>query len=291
MKIATPARTRAILNQYQLRAKKKLGQNFLISERVTSAIVRAIDLQLDDVVVEIGPGIGSLTEELLQKAGQVVAIELDRELIPVLQDLFRDYSNLKLVNQDVLKVNLDQLVQEQTGATRYKLAANLPYYITTPILMHLLENRYRISEMALMVQKEVAERICAQPGGKEYGAITVAVQYYCQARIFVQVPATSFIPTPEVESAVIHLKKHNQPPVDPGDEKIFFRVVKAAFAQRRKTLLNTLSKAGFNLTREEWLQLLESCQIEPGRRGETLSLEEFARISRELSVNPALTGA
>ncbi|AVX19244.1 MULTISPECIES: 16S rRNA (adenine(1518)-N(6)/adenine(1519)-N(6))-dimethyltransferase RsmA [Carboxydocella] len=291
MKIATPARTRAILNQYQLRAKKKLGQNFLISERVTSAIVRAIDLQPDDVVVEIGPGIGSLTEELLQKAGQVVAIELDRELIPVLQDLFRDYSNLKLVNQDVLKVNLDQLVQEQTGATRYKLAANLPYYITTPILMHLLENRYRISEMALMVQKEVAERICAQPGGKEYGAITVAVQYYCQARIFVQVPATSFIPTPEVESAVIHLKKHNQPPVDPGDEKIFFRVVKAAFAQRRKTLLNTLSKAGFNLTREEWLQLLESCQIEPGRRGETLSLEEFARISRELSVNPALTGA
>ncbi|MFZ5626925.1 MAG: 16S rRNA (adenine(1518)-N(6)/adenine(1519)-N(6))-dimethyltransferase RsmA [Bacillota bacterium] len=291
MKIATPARTRAILNQYQLRAKKKLGQNFLISERVTSAIVRAIDLQSDDVVVEIGPGIGSLTEELLQKAGQVVAIELDRELIPVLQDLFRDYSNLKLVNQDVLKVNLDQLVQEQTGATRYKLAANLPYYITTPILMHLLENRYRISEMALMVQKEVAERICAQPGGKEYGAITVAVQYYCQARIFVQVPATSFIPTPEVESAVIHLKKHNQPPVDPGDERIFFRVVKAAFAQRRKTLLNTLSKAGFNLTREEWLQLLKSCQIEPGRRGETLSLEEFARISRELSVNPALTGA
>lgn len=291
MKIATPARTRAILNQYQLRAKKKLGQNFLISERVTSAIVRAIDLQPDDVVVEIGPGIGSLTEELLQKAGQVVAIELDRELIPVLQDLFRDYSNLKLVNQDVLKVNLDQLVQEQTGATRYKLAANLPYYITTPILMHLLENRYRISEMALMVQKEVAERICARPGGKEYGAITVAVQYFCQARLAVQVPASAFIPAPEVESAVIHLKRHQQPPVDPGDEKIFFRVVKAAFAQRRKTLLNTLSAAGFNLSREEWLKLLERCQIEPGRRGETLSLEEFARISRELSVNPALTGA
>lgn len=230
--------------------------------------------------MEIGPGIGSLTEELLQTGARVIAIELDRDLIPVLQQLFSGYNNLRLINQDVLKVNLDQLVRDETGVTNYKLAANLPYYITTPILMHLLENRYQISEMALMVQKEVAERICAEPGGKDYGAISVAVQYYCQARVAMQVPPTAFIPAPEVESAVIHLKKYEQPPVAPGDEEIFFRIIRAAFAQRRKTLLNTLSKGGFALNREEWQQLLIKCQIDPGRRAETLSLEEFARLSR-----------
>ncbi len=279
--IATPSKTRAIINKYGLRMHKALGQNFLIEPKFIKKIVEAAEIEEHQAVIEIGPGIGALTESLAEKAAEVIALELDRSLIDVLNDIFRDKTNVHVVYGDALKVDFDQLVEEKLGkeAMPYKVVANLPYYITTPIIMRLLEGGFHFSSLVLMVQKEVARRMSALPGTKEYGALSIGVQYYCKPQFITTVPPTVFYPQPEVDSAVIRLDKREHPAVDVIDEKVFFNLVKASFGQRRKTLLNALSSSAYRLKKEEWQQLLEGSRLDPKRRGETLSLEEFAALA------------
>lgn len=288
MTLSTVSRTKAIVNKYGFKFKKGLGQNFLIDEGVLQTIIQAADLVPGEAVVEIGPGIGTLTEWLAGEEARVLAVELDRGLLPILAETVGSRSNVKVINADVLKTNLDALVAEHTGGEfgpagkSYKVVANLPYYITTPIIMRLLEEGYNLSSLVIMVQKEVAERLAASPGGKEYGAVTVAVQYYTIPELITIVPAAAFLPPPEVDSAVLRLSRRKKPPVQVTNEQNFFRVVKAAFAQRRKTLLNCLIQANLGPDRQEWSKILPELGIDPGRRGETLNLEEFAAIANKL---------
>lgn len=284
MNISLAAQTKQLMNKYNLRPKKRLGQNFLINERIMEGIVAAAELELTDTVVEIGPGTGNLTLPLAQKAKQLLAIEIDGQLVPALRERLASYPNFKLLYQDVLKVNLDQAVREAfpEASYPYKVVANLPYYITTPIIMDLLEQRYKIKTMILMVQKEVGERIKACPGTKEYGALSVAVQYYAEPELVMKVPPSSFKPAPEVDSVVIRLRVREVPTVVPLDEKLFFRVVRAAFGQRRKTLTNALVSAFTELPKSDLINILEKIGIDPRIRGEQLGLADFAAIADAL---------
>lgn len=283
--IATPSVTREIIKKYGIRLHKSLGQNFLIEPKFIEKIVDAADVHHNQVVVEIGPGIGGLTQALAEKAGLVIAVEIDRNLISVLKVMFSLKENVRVLYGDAVKVDFDQIVKDQVDEKLllpYKVIANLPYYITTPIIMRLLEEGFKFSSLVLMVQKEVAQRMLAVPGTKDYGALSIGVQYYCQPSMITVVPPTVFYPQPEVESAIIKLERRDQPAVKVTDQKVFFSLVKAAFGQRRKTLLNALANSGFPLNKEQWLKLLKATPIEPQRRGETLSLEEFALLANNL---------
>ena len=275
--IASPQVTQHILNRFKLRADKKLGQNFLIDENVVRQIVAAAELSEADTVLEVGPGIGTLTQGLAESKARVVAVELDTRLLPVLATTLNGYDNVRVVHGDILKVN----IMEEVGAPSFKVCANLPYYITTPIIFALLEKRLPMERLVAMVQKEVAERMAAQPGGKEYGALSVAIQYYTEPKIAFIVPPTSFIPAPAVDSAVIVCKRREKPPVEVCDEGLFFRVVKAAFSLRRKMLSNSLKNMG--IKGEQVAKWLELAGVDGKRRAETLSLEDFAKLTNSFN--------
>ena len=275
--IASPQVTQHILNRFKLRADKKLGQNFLIDENVVRQIVEAAELSEADTVLEVGPGIGTLTQGLAESKAKVVTVELDTRLLPVLATTLEGYDNVRVVHGDILKVN----IMEEVGAPEFKVCANLPYYITTPIIFALLEKRLPMERLVAMVQKEVAERMAAQPGGKEYGALSVAIQYYTEPEIAFIVPPTSFIPAPAVDSAVIVCKRRAKPPVEVCDEALFFRVVKAAFSLRRKMLSNSLKNMG--IKSEQVAKWLELAGVDGKRRAETLSLEDFAKLTNSFN--------
>ncbi|MBQ0067218.1 MAG: 16S rRNA (adenine(1518)-N(6)/adenine(1519)-N(6))-dimethyltransferase RsmA [Phascolarctobacterium sp.] len=271
--IASPQVTRHILAKYKLTAHKKLGQNFLIDHAVVEQIVSAAELTPSDTVLEIGPGIGTLTQGLAESNAKVIAVELDQRLIPVLQTTLADYSNISIIHGDILKID----IAKETQNNSFKCCANLPYYITTPIIFNILEKKLNWERLVFMVQKEVAERIVAKPGGKEYGELSVAMQFYTQPTIACTVPPTSFIPMPQVESAVLVCKHLSQPPVNVNDEALFFKIVKAAFSMRRKMLNNSLKNMGLdNDYIKAWLT---RANIDGNRRAETLSLQEFADLS------------
>lgn len=271
--IATPEVTNYILRRFNLHADKKLGQNFLISEDIVRRIAAAAELSENDAVLEIGPGIGTLTQALAETGAEVTAVELDKRLLPVLDKTLDGYGNIRIINSDVLELDVNAAM----GGRRFKVAANLPYYITTPIIFALLEKKLPVERMVVMVQKEVAERMTAAPGGKDYGALSVAMQYYTEPEIAFIVPPESFIPRPSVDSAVVVCKNRSVPPVKICDEKLFFKVVKAAFSLRRKMLSNALKNMGITAQQaQEWLAL---SGIDPKRRGETLSLQDFANLT------------
>ncbi|MDD6133187.1 MAG: 16S rRNA (adenine(1518)-N(6)/adenine(1519)-N(6))-dimethyltransferase RsmA [Selenomonadaceae bacterium] len=276
-KIASRSVTNHILKAFGLRMSKKLGQNFLIDAGIVQGIVDAAEIQPGERVLEIGPGIGTLTQGLAEAGAEVTAVELDKKLPAVLAETLKAYDNVTIVPGDILKVNIPEIM----GEGPFKVAANLPYYITTPILMTLLERHLPITRMVTMVQKEVAERMIAKPGSRTYGALSVAVQYYTEPEIVLDVPPRSFIPAPEVDSVVIACKVRETPAVAVMEEKMFFRVVKAAFGQRRKTLSNALKGGGF--PKEQVRDAMEGAGIEMTRRGETLSLEEFAKLADEFT--------
>lgn len=270
--------TISILNKYGLRANKKLGQNFLISEDVVNEIVEKSDITSDDVIIEIGPGLGTLTKELVKRAKKMFAIELDENMIEILNTRFQVFQNLEIINDDVLKVDLKELTKDFSNI---KVVANLPYYITTPIIMKLLEDRINIKSITVMVQKEVGERLCATHLDKEYGAISVSVRYYTNPQIIIDVPKENFLPSPEVDSCVIKLDLLENPRVELKNEKLFFRLIKGAFTQRRKTINNSLTCTG--KSKEEINEILQKLNIEPKLRAENLSLEDYARISDLMS--------
>ncbi|RAV08495.1 16S rRNA (adenine(1518)-N(6)/adenine(1519)-N(6))-dimethyltransferase RsmA [Paenibacillus contaminans] len=282
--IATPSRTKEVIQKYGFSLKKSLGQNFLIDLNVLRKIVGAAELDETKGALEIGPGIGALTQQLAKTAGKVVAVEIDQRLLPILADTLGGYEHVRVVHGDVLKLPLAELFREQfEGVTGVSVVANLPYYVTTPIVMKLLEERLPLENIVVMIQKEVAERMAASPGGKEYGSLSIAVQYYCEPELVTIVPHTVFIPQPNVDSAVIKLKVRKVPPVAVEDERFFFEVVQASFAQRRKTIANNLSAKFFTKETKGALEgILQSCGIEPSRRGETLSIAEYAALSNAL---------
>ena len=269
-----------ILNKSGFKFSKSLGQNFLIDDSVLDSIVYGAELSDEDYVLEIGPGFGTLTQKLCKNAKKVVAVEIDKTAIPILEDNLKEFDNIKIINDDVLKLDLKKLCDEEFEGKSFKVVANLPYYITTPIVMALLENSLNISMLVVMVQKEVAQRFSAKPNKKDYGAITLSVDYYCDTEMVCDVPPHCFMPPPKVTSAVIKFIVRNEKKVSPKDEKLFFNIIKAAFGMRRKTLLNALSNSGcINLTKEEICNVLEECSVDPKRRGETLDIFEFCTLS------------
>ncbi|MGE5630155.1 MAG: 16S rRNA (adenine(1518)-N(6)/adenine(1519)-N(6))-dimethyltransferase RsmA [Caulobacteraceae bacterium] len=282
--VSISSTTRELIKRHDFRIAKKFGQNFLVDESVLKGIIEASELSQADCVLEIGPGMGVMTQILSQKAGRVLAVEIDKALIPILKVTLFGCENVSIINDDILKLDLKNTFKEYFGDVPVKVVANLPYYITTPIIMKLLEERLNLRSITIMVQKEVGERLAAAPGGKDYGALTVAVQYYCVPHKVLVVPSDAFIPQPEVESMVVRLDIREKPPVPVKDEKLFFRVVKASFGQRRKTLLNALSSGNLGVSKDVIRELLSKNGIEESRRGETLSLEEFAKIEDDLYV-------
>ena len=277
--------TKFLMKKYQISANKNLGQNFLIDENVIQNIIDSAQISENDFVIEIGPGLGTLTSQLVEKAGKVIAIELDQKMVKILQERFSLYSNFQLLNEDVLKVDLKTLIEkENTQKCPVKIVANLPYYITTPIIMKLLEEKLPMQNITVMVQKEVADRLTAIPGEKNTGAITYCVYYYCEPKQMMLVPNTSFIPEPKVNSEVIQLNIRQNPPVQLKDETVFFKIVKASFMQRRKTLLNGLTNAGI-ISKEKMREILNKMQLSETVRGEDLSIEQFAQIANELDIN------
>ena len=274
--------TKAVIEKYNLSIQKKFGQNFLIDDSVLNGTVEAAGITKDDTVLEIGPGIGTMTQYIAESAGKVIAVEIDRMLIPILTDTLSTYDNVKVINDDILKVDIEKIVQEENGGKPIKVVANLPYYITTPILMRLLESELPIESITVMVQKEVADRMAKEPGSKDYGALSLAVQYYTEPTMVQVVPPNCFIPQPGVDSAVIHLRCHKEPPVQATDSKFMFSVIRAAFAQRRKTLSNGVSNGNLGLSREQVVEALEEMNLNPSVRGEKLSLKEFAELSNIL---------
>lgn len=276
--------TREAMKKFNIKALKRYGQNFLIDQKVLETILDAAQVNKEDCILEIGPGLGAMTKFLCEKASKVVAVEIDRQMVNALNINMLGLDNFRLINDDIMELNIRSLIYENFGDRKCKVVANLPYYITSPIIMKLLEERFHLNSITLMVQKEVAQRIAAEPGGKEYGALSVAVQYYSIPKIIETVPKTAFMPQPNVDSAVIHLLIRNEPPVSIKDEAMFFRVVRASFGQRRKTLLNSLYGSDLNLQKKDGEIILKKCGIEYRRRGETLSLEEFALLSDEISL-------
>lgn len=286
--IAVPSKTKEILAKHGLTLKKSLGQNFLTEPNILHKIVQTADITKETNVIEVGPGIGALTEHLAQNAAQVLAFEIDERLITVLADTLQEFTNVTIRHQDVLQTDLVKVTDEAFFENLpIKVVANLPYYITTPIMMHFLESTLPVAEMIVMIQKEVAERINAKPGTKAYGSLSIAVQYYMETEISFIVPKTVFVPQPKVDSAILKLTRRRQPKVQVSNEKAFFRLTKAAFQLRRKTLWNNLQHAyGKDPATKAWLQeSLEQAEIDPSRRGETLSLEEFACLSNKMEEN------
>jgi len=283
--LTSPAVVASLLRHHGLKPKKRLGQSFLVDRNVLDKIVAAAELGPNDCVVEIGAGLGTVTRELASRAGRVVAVEADRGLIPVLRDTLSGLGNVEVVEADFLELALDGFLAERLGEERCVVVANLPYYITTPIVSRLIETKSRIRLAALMVQKEVAQRLIAPSGGDDYGAITVFVRYHCEVEIVAQVSRNVFLPPPEVDSALVRLRVRERPPVQTRDEGAFFAVVKAAFGQRRKTVLNALSGSPeLSLTKKRALGMLQAAGIDAVRRGETLDLAEFARLADALGV-------
>lgn len=282
--LGNPRETIAVLNKYQFTFQKKFGQNFLIDCHVLDKIIAAAQITKDDFVVEIGPGIGTMTQYLACAAREVCAVEIDRSLIPILEDTLSGYSNVTVINEDILKVDLGALARERNGGKPVKVVANLPYYITTPIIMGLFEKHVPVSSITVMVQKEVALRMQTGPGSKDYGALSLAVQYYAEPYLVANVPPNCFMPRPKVGSAVIRLTLHGEPPVKVKDEQLLFRLIRASFNQRRKTLLNGLrGDSQLGLSKEQIEKALEQCGFLPAVRGESLSLEDFAKLANALA--------
>lgn len=278
--LGNPKNTIEILQKYNFSFQKKFGQNFLIDTHVLDKIIASAEITKENMVLEIGPGIGTMTQYLACAARKVVAVEIDNSLIPILKDTLKDYDNIRIINDDVMKLDLAALAKEENGGKPIKVVANLPYYITTPIIMGLFENHVPVESITVMIQKEVAERMQVGPGTKEYGALSLAVQYYAKPYIVANVPPNCFMPRPKVSSAVIRLTKLKEPPVQVKDERLMFGIIRASFNQRRKTLVNGLSNsAELNLSKEEAIQAVESLGKGVSIRGEALSLEEFAKIA------------
>jgi 16S rRNA (adenine1518-N6/adenine1519-N6)-dimethyltransferase len=278
--LGNPKNTIEILQKYQFNFQKKFGQNFLIDTRILEEIIGAAGVGKDDFVLEIGPGIGTMTQYLCEAAREVVAVEIDEHLIPILSDTLSTYDNVEVMHEDILKVDINRLAQEKNGGRPIKVVANLPYYITTPIIMGLFESHVPIDSITIMVQKEVADRMQVGPGTKDYGALSLAVQYYAKPEIVVQVPPSCFMPQPKVGSAVIRLTRHEAPPVDVRDEKLMFQIIRASFNQRRKTLANGLSNfPQIGLDKEQILACITALSVPATIRGEALTLEQFARLS------------
>ena len=274
--------TKEVVQKHNFKFSKSLGQNFLIDTNVIDRILEGARVQEGDYVIEVGPGIGTLTKEMGRTAEKVVAIEIDKTLIPILEETLSDFPNIEVVNQDILKVDVQELVEEKLNGGPVKLIANLPYYITTPIVMKFLEEDIPVTDIVVMVQKEVADRMNAQPNSKDYGALSVAVQYYCDTEIVAKAPRHMFMPQPNVDSTVIGLHVREEKKYNVDNEEVFFKTVKASFGQRRKTLLNSLGGLGF-LNKDEIRTALQEANIDEKRRGETLSIEEFASLSNAVN--------
>ena len=282
--LGIPQNTIEILQKYDFSFQKKFGQNFLIDTHVLDKIIRAADIDKEDMVLEIGPGIGTMTQYLAEAAGKVVAVEIDKNLIPILSETLEGYGNVRIINEDVLKLDIPRLVEEENGGKPVKVVANLPYYITTPIIMGLFEEHVPIESITVMVQKEVADRMQTGPGNKDYGALSLAVQYYASPYIVANVPPNCFIPRPKVGSAVIRLTCHEHPPVDVADERLLFDIIRASFNQRRKTLANGLKNSDrLDFPKEIIMEAIERLGKGASVRGESLTLEEFAKLSNYLA--------
>ncbi len=278
--LGNPQNTIEVLKKYNFTFQKKYGQNFLIDTHVLDKIIRVAGIRKEDFVLEIGPGIGTMTQYLAQAAGKVAAVEIDKALIPILEDTLSEYNNVKIIQADVLKLDIQKMLEEERWERPFKVVANLPYYITTPIIMGLFEMHVPIESITVMVQKEVAERMQAGPGTKDYGALSLAVQYYARPYIAANVPPNCFMPRPKVGSAVICLRRHEEPPVRVEDEALMFRIIRASFNQRRKTLANGLNNApDLDIPKEVIIESIRKIGKEAGVRGETLTLEEFAELS------------
>lgn len=281
--LGNPQNTIEVLQKYRFNFQKKFGQNFLIDTHVLDKIIDASGVTEDDFVLEIGPGIGTMTQYLCERARKVVAVEIDKNLIPILSDTLKNYSNVTVINEDILKLDICKLAEEKNQGKPIKVVANLPYYITTPIIMGLFESHVPIDSITIMVQKEVAERMQEGPGSKEYGALSLAVQYYAKPEIVANVPPNCFMPRPNVGSAVIRLTRHEKPPVEVEDEKLMFRIIRASFNQRRKTLANGLNNSPeIHLPKEVIQESIVSLGVPENIRGEALSLEQFAELSNEI---------
>ncbi len=281
--LGNAAKTKEIIQKYQFTFQKKFGQNFLIDGNILGKIVEAAQITETDCVLEIGPGIGTMTQYLAERAKSVVVVEIDKNLIPILQETLSVYQNVKIINEDILKTDIDRIVREENDGKPIKVVANLPYYITTPIVMSLFENHVALQSITIMVQKEVADRMQAVPGTKDYGALSLAVRYYAKPEIIMKVPASCFMPRPNVDSAVIRLIRYDNPPVEVRDEAWLFSIIRASFNQRRKTLVNGLSNAGnLGIRKEKIAEAVELMGLQPSVRGETLSLEQFAELSNYL---------
>ena len=277
-KLSNPQRTIEVIKKYEFCFQKKFGQNFLIDGHVLDKIIAGAGVT--NMVLEIGPGIGTMTQYLAEAAGKVVAVEIDRNLLPILQETLADYDNVKVIHADVLSLDLEKLVQEENGGRPIKVVANLPYYITTPIIMALFEQHVPLANVTVMVQKEVAARMKSGPGSKDYGALSLAVQYYAEPYIVANVPCNCFMPRPNVDSAVIRLTRYEEPPVQVKDEKMLFKIIRASFNQRRKTLQNGLNNSSeLNFTKDQIAAAIAEAGFSPSVRGEALTLEQFAKLT------------
>ena len=281
--LGNPKKTIEVLQKYEFVFQKKYGQNFLIDTHVLDKIINAAKITKDDFVLEIGPGIGTMTQYLASSAREVFAVEIDRALIPILEDTLSEYENVMILNEDILKVDIRKLAEERNQGRPIKVVANLPYYITTPIIMGLFEEKVPVESITVMVQKEVADRMQTGPGSKDYGALSLAVQYYASPYIVANVPPNCFMPRPKVGSAVIRLSRHEKPPVEVKDSSLMFRIIRASFNQRRKTLVNGLKNAGdLDFTKEQIEKAVSDCGFPAGVRGEALTLENFAALANRL---------
>lgn len=279
-RISTPAQTKAIIQKYNFFFKKNFGQNFLIDTTVLDRIVASAEITKEDCVLEVGPGIGSLTQVLAEAAGKVIAVEIDKKLIPILEDTLQGYDNIEILNEDILKLNLEELIKLKNAGKPIKVVANLPYYITTPIVMGLLERKLPVESITIMIQKEVADRMQAKPSTKDYGALSLAVQYYCEPKIVAVVPAHCFMPQPNVDSSVIQLKVLERPNVEVVDEALLFKLIKIGFSQRRKTLMNCMNNSSdLQLSKEAIVGAIVEAGFDERIRGEALSLTDFAKLT------------
>ena len=282
-KLSNPQKTIEVIQKYNFDFQKKFGQNFLIDSRVLDKIIEAANITKEDFVLEIGPGIGTMTQYLAESAREVMAVEIDKNLIPILSDTLSVYDNISILNEDILKVDIGKIAEEKNHGKPIKVVANLPYYITTPIIMGLFESHVPIDSITVMVQKEVADRMQAGPGTKDYGALSLAVQYYAEPYIVANVPPNCFMPRPKVGSAVIRLTKYKEPPMDVTNEKLLFQLIRASFNQRRKTLQNGIKNfSELNFSKEQVIEALEKMGVSPTIRGEALTLQQFAQLSNLL---------